>query len=276
MALPSLRRLAAGLPGSRLRLVGRALPAKVLDGQGPWEPTSDHWIRQRGSGAVLLAASLRVAIAARRARAGIVVGTRVDHRGLLLTHPVEGTIATLHQRTLYERTVETALEALSGEPDTDVAPTPFQVDPAGEAWWEAAGRPEYLLHPWAEGSASKRWPTDRWIALGRSLGSVAVTGGPGPEDTAVAQRAATALGVPCAAGETTLSPASWAGAALRARRVVMPDTGTAHLASAAGASAVVLFGATDPRRYAPEGAHIVRGTSMHAIAVDQVLEAARA
>lgn len=275
MALPALRRLAAGLPAGSVRLVGRSLPARVLDGQGPWPPTAEAWVRRPGSAAVLLAASIRVALGARRARARIVVGTRVDGRRLLLSHPVEGSIAIDHQRTLYERTIDVALAALGGTHEGDHHDG-YEVDPQGEAWWAEAGRPAYLLHPWAEGSQAKRWSPRRWIELGRALGSVAVTGGPGPADAALAQATARALGVPCAAGSDALPPASWAGAARQARRVVLPDTGTAHLAAAAGGAPVVLFGATDPARYAPPGARIVRGSSMSAIGVDQVLAVARA
>jgi len=275
MALSPLRRLVRALPGADVRLVGRPLAALVLDGQGSWAPVAPTWERRRGSVAVLLASSIRVALAARRAGARLVVGTRVDGRRLLLSHPVEGTIAELHQRTLYERTIDVAIAALGGEA-TASTDDGFATDPRGEAWWEEAGRPDYLLHPWAEGRAAKRWPEERWVELGRSLGSVAVTGGPGAEDAATAEGIADRLGVPCAAGDRTLSPAAWAAVSRRVRRVVLPDTGLAHLAAAAGAEPVVLFGPTDPDRYAPSRARVVRGPSMQAIAVGPVLEATRA
>jgi ADP-heptose:LPS heptosyltransferase len=274
MALPCLRRLVAGLPHGQVRLVGRATAARVLDGQGPWAPVAAHWVRRRGSAAVLLAASVRVAIAARRAGARVVVGIRADGRRLLLSHPVDGSIADVHQQTLYERTTDAALLALGGEP-TPALEASFRVDPVGRAWWASVGRPRYLLHPWAEGLAAKRWPTARWIELGRALGSVAVTGGPGAADEAVARAVAGALDAPCSAGEDTLTPAAWGAVSQRVVRAVLPDTGLAHLASAVGVEPVVLFGATDPARYAPSRAHVVRGPSMASIQVAQVLAAAR-
>ncbi len=292
MALPALRRLAAACAcgGHELRLVGRPIANKVLDGQGDWPDVARSWRRQRGSAAVLLAASIRVALAARRVGARVVVGTRVDARRWLLTHPVDGTIADCHQRELYARTADVAIAALGGTPAYVGVADGFVVEERGLDWWRAVGRPRVVLHPWAEGAAAKRWPLARWIELGcalRSFGaadatggpgsdaSVAVTGGPGAADAALARSVADAIGAPCAAGEGTLSPRAWAAVAQRAT-VICPDTGVGHLAAAAGGRPVVLFGATDPDRYAPPGALVVAGASMRAVGVEDVLAAALA
>jgi len=100
---------------------------------------------------------------------------------------------------------------------------------------------------------------------------VAVTGGPGGQDAAFAERLAAVLGAPCAAGASALSPAAWGALAQAANHVVLPDTGLAHLASAAGVSPVVLFGASDPARYAPNRARVLCGDSMDALKPAQVL-----
>ena len=275
MALPAIRMLAGGLPQRRLRLVGRALPAMVLDGQGPWEPVRPGWTRDRESCAVLLAPSLRVAIGAVRAgRCGVRVGTPTDWRRPLLTDAVAVSIRRSHQREVYRRVVTRALERLGGTVrDADDGFT-SDTDSA-EAWWRAAGRPTWLLHPWAQGRAAKRWPFERWVELGRELGDVMITGGPGGEDAAVARALAERLGAPVAAGEGCLPVAVWAGVSRLVDRVVLPDTGLAHLASAAGARPVVLFGATDPARYAPARCDVVRGRSMEALPVSRVLETIR-
>lgn len=275
MALPALRALAAGLPGERIRLVGRPLPAKVLDGQGPWDPVQPAWIRDPQSAAVLLAPSIRVAIGAARARCRLRIGTPTDWRRLLLTDPVRASIRSMHQREIYRRVVARALERLGGR--AGEGHDRFEVDEgAAVSWWQQSGRPTWLLHPWAQGRADKRWPAERWIELGRELGNVAVTGGPGGEDAALALRVGRALDATVAAGDGCLPPRVWAGVSLRVRGLVLPDTGLAHLASAAGARPVVLFGATDPARYAPARCRIVTGSRMEAIAVARVLGEARA
>jgi ADP-heptose:LPS heptosyltransferase len=53
------------------------------------------------------------------------------------------------------------------------------------------------------------------------------------------------------------------------------DSGIAHLAAAAGTPAVVLFGPTDPRVWAPRGprVRVLKGTEMAAIPVAEVLDA---
>ncbi len=270
MALPALRSLAAGLPRWKIRLVGRPLPARVLDGQGPWEPVQSSFCRDSGSAGLLLAPSFRVALAALRARITPRVGTPTDWRRVLLTDSVEVDVASCHQRNIYARAVEQTVELLGGE-HID-ASGDFEASDEGLEWWGTVGSPRILLHPWAQGSVAKRWPLARWVELGRSLDSVVVTGGPGAQDTELAQSLAQSLGVPCRAGVDCLSPTAWAGVARRARAVVVPDTGLAHLAAASGARVLVLFGATDPARFAPPGAEVLRGSSMEAIAPAEVLE----
>ena len=276
MALPAIRTLAAGLPGRQIRLVGRPLSATVLDGQGPWDPVEPGWTRDRESCAVLLAPSLRVAIGAvQQGRCRVRIGAPTDWRRPLLTDPVRASIRRMHQRDVYRRVVLRALERLGGIPSA--ADDGFRPDRDGaRAWWEGAGRPAWLLHPWAQGMAAKRWQLGRWVELGRELGDVVVTGGPGGEDAELARVVAERLNAPLAAGRTCLPVATWAGVSHIVSGLVLPDTGLAHLASATGAHPVVLFGATDPARYAPARAVVVRGTSMEAIPVARVLEAARA
>lgn len=278
MALPAIRMLAASLPARRLRLVGRALPAMVLDGQGPWDRVQATWTRDRGSCAVLLAPSLRVAIdAIRRARCRVRIGTPTDWRRALLTHVVRASIERVHQREIYRQVASRTLELLGGEAsEPDEADDTFDADDdAGLARWEEAGSPAWLLHPWAQGTPAKRWSLLKWVELGRELGDVMVTGGPSGDDAECARLLAERLGAPLAAGPTCLPVAAWAGVSRRVRGLVLPDTGLAHLASAAGARPVVLFGATDPTRYAPSRSTVVWGKSMHGISVASVLEAVR-
>ena len=283
MALPSLHRLASALPDTRLRLVGRPLPALVLNGQGPWSEVSPDWEVDPGGAALLLAPSFRAALGAVRSRCSVRIGTPTDWRRPLLTHSVSASIRSHHQRAIYAAAVDDTLAELAGwtphhssakrakSDEAEPACPPFVVAREGRQWWESVGRPKLILHPWAAGSAAKRWPLDRWVQLGRRCSSVAVTGGPSGQDAALAHRLADALGVPCAAGDSALSPAAWGSLAQAAGDVVLPDTGLAHLASAAGVLPVVLFGATDPARYAPMGARVLCAASMTALEPSQVL-----
>jgi len=269
MALGPLRRLAAVAPD--LRLVGRPAAARVLDGQGAWGRVHADWAR--GGAAVLLAPSLRVALQAVWARTRPRIGAPSDARRLLLTQAVDVRGAVHHREGLH-LVVDAATSALDlAAPDH--ASERLEADPAGVSWWQRAGQPDVLLHPWAVGlEGAKRWPRERWIDLGRRLGHVAVTGGPDPADAMEAEAIGAALGAPVAAGEQALSIGAWAAAALSVRRVVVPDTGLAHVAAAAGAEPVVLFGPSDPARFAPRPARVVAASSMDAISVDRVWEAA--
>lgn len=276
MALAPLRRLCTELPHLEIRLVGRRLPALVLDGQGPWEPVSKTWRRQAGSSALLLAPSFRVAAHAVWSRARVRIGTPTDWRRFLLTDVVDASVRTQHQRTVFAQSAEHTVEVLGGARSSSEAASeavPFLTDPAGKDWWDAIGRPEVLLHPWAAGSAMKRWPMERWLALAKGVPSVAVTGGPSGDDARFAQSLSAALGAPCAAGPSALTPRAWASLAQAVPRLVLPDTGLAHLASEVGARPVVLFGATNPATYAPSDAEVVTAPSMEEVQVDAVLRA---
>lgn len=96
----------------------------------------------------------------------------------------------------------------------------------------------------------KRWPPGHYAQLARSLTrDVVLVGGPG--DAAVLNDVNVALDGPalCLAGE--LSFAEIAALACRADVTVGNDSGLTHLAAAAGARTVAIFGPSDPRRYAP-------------------------
>jgi len=100
-----------------------------------------------------------------------------------------------------------------------------------------------VIHPFS-GSARKRWPLERFRELARRLEArMPVAWCAGPEDElagAVRFEDLYALG-------------GWlAGAAL----YVGNDSGITHLAAAAGAPVVALFGPTDPAIWAPRGARV--------------------
>jgi ADP-heptose:LPS heptosyltransferase len=238
---------------------------------------SPQWIQRSGGAALLLAPSFRVAWQALRSGASLRIGTPTDWRRLLLTHPVDASVSDRHQREVYRAAADHVIELLGGggssceSPSEELSGGHFCADPEGRAWWESVGSPGLLLHPWASGRAAKRWPLEHWVRLGEQFASVVVTGGPSGDDAETAEQLAARLGAPCAAGSTALSPAAWASLAQAVPQLVLPDTGLAHLASAAGARPLVLFGATDPARYAPTKARVLAAASMADLQVSDVV-----
>lgn len=106
----------------------------------------------------------------------------------------------------------------------------------------------------------KTWPADRFAELARRLTAadgplaaarVAVIGGP------MDRPAAETIGAALADGRlidlTGADLAATAALLVRARLFIGNDSGMTHLAAAAGAPTLALFGPTDERRYAPYG-----------------------
>ncbi len=98
------------------------------------------------------------------------------------------------------------------------------------------------------GSAAKNWPAEKFAALATMLAGRAVfVHGPAEaalESALAAHRSATLRG---------LELGAVAGIARLATAFVGNDSGVSHLASAAGACGVVLFGPTDPAQWRPLG-----------------------
>jgi ADP-heptose:LPS heptosyltransferase len=111
--------------------------------------------------------------------------------------------------------------------------------------------PYAVVHPGAT-SSSRRWPADRWAAVGDALARdglrVLVTGVPGEEEltAAVVDRMAEPARDLSAATSLGGFGAVLAGAAL----LTSNDTGAAHLAIAVGTPSVTVFLSGDPRRWA--------------------------
>ena len=145
------------------------------------------------------------------------------------------------------------------------------------------GRPIVALGPTANWDP-KIWPPERFTALFNALaegplpGAVPVVlGGPGAAERA---RAAPVLaGLPGAIDLCgALSLAEAAACLRRARLFVGNDSGLMHLAAAAGAATIGLFGPTEAAVYAPVGrsaeAVCADGGAMADLPVDKVLSAA--
>ncbi len=153
--------------------------------------------------------------------------------------------------------------ALAGQPGPapgpSEAPLSFRATAAQEARAAAllagAGEAPVAVHP-GSGAAVKRWRTGAWVealtALTSSNEVVVLTGGPGEEG--LVGRLAQALPRPTVnlAGSTDLG--TLAAVFARCRLVMGPDSGPLHLAVAAGAPTVHLFGPAAAARFGPWGA----------------------
>jgi ADP-heptose:LPS heptosyltransferase len=206
----------------------------------------------------------------------------VDIRGSALSWMVP-----TRRRAIWRRRPGHKIAELGAVLRLDPAPLPMAwTAPADEACAAAllpTGVPVVALGPTANWPP-KTWPQDRFAALFRALragplpGAVpAVMAGPGESERAMAEPLLAVL--PDAidlVGRLSLPEA--AACLRRAALYVGNDSGLMHLAAAAGAPTLGLFGPTQAAEYAPVGpraATVIAPTGkMEDIAVVQALEAA--
>jgi ADP-heptose:LPS heptosyltransferase len=102
----------------------------------------------------------------------------------------------------------------------------------------------------------KRWPAERYIQLARTLAErglrPVLTGGPSDVDLCF-QIANDIIDLKPVVLAGRLDIMSSAAVIERAGLYVGADTGMSHLAAAVGAPSIVIFGPTNPLRYAPRG-----------------------
>jgi ADP-heptose:LPS heptosyltransferase len=153
------------------------------------------------------------------------------------------------------------------------------------------GGPWLVLGPTANWS-QKVWPAERFVAVAQALTApgaplagarIAVLGGPGVAERDMAAPVLAALpGAVDLVG--TLSLPEVAAVLRRAALYLGNDSGLMHLAAAAGAPVVGLFGQSDAREYGPVGPRSVAvsadgepfRTSMTRLPVERVVAAAEA
>jgi len=128
------------------------------------------------------------------------------------------------------------------------------------------------------GGRAKCWPRECWQQLGAALAaggrSLAVVVGPAEEERDDPRRWPWPAGTTFLAG---LSPVALARAVQGAGRFVGNDSGPTHLAAMLGVPTIAIFGATDPRVWAPVGEHVRvvggSGCAIEGIAVGEVAPA---
>jgi heptosyltransferase-2 len=158
-------------------------------------------------------------------------------------------VALLEQMGIEPRRVETA-PILTARPDAAAAL---------DRMVGACPRPWMVLAPGAVYGVTKRWPADRFAALADALrdhhgGTVFLTGAAGDRAVAaeVAGRASATL--VDLTGRTGLG--ELIALFTRADLVVSNDSGAMHLAGAAGAPLVAIFGSTNPDWTSPLGERV--------------------
>jgi heptosyltransferase-2 len=124
------------------------------------------------------------------------------------------------------------------------------------------------------GSPRKNWPAARFADLARALAPTEpflVVRGPADDEAS-----APLLRLPNAVLADALHPRQLGALLARAGLFVGNDSGVAHLAAAAGAPTLALFGPTDPAQWAPVGraVHVLRSEPLDALRVDDVASAA--
>lgn len=207
------------------------------------------------------------------------VGYPTDLRGPLLTAkvPLTEEIRNKHQVFYYlgiteflERSFGGDGSSHTGSPDCSIDLSRDTLDQARlmlSAHGVDLGRPFFCLCPGSVNSAAKRWPADHFARLadllvGRMAGQVIFLGSPqeqglvGEIMSLMSERAAVNL-----AGKADMVGAM--AVMNQSTMVVSNDTGSAHLAVAASAKVLTIFGPTSPGATAPFGpnAHVIRGSA---------------
>ena len=117
------------------------------------------------------------------------------------------------------------------------------------------GRAPVVLGPGAAYGPAKRWPAERFMALGQRLRArghaILVAGAADDRETVEPIAAGIGTGAHAIAGETSL--AEQLALCSLSRVTVTNDSGLGHLAAASGAPTVVLFGSTSSAWTAPLG-----------------------
>jgi ADP-heptose:LPS heptosyltransferase len=255
-----LRRTVAALAGAghRVRLLAPAVPGRALVGRGPSEVASlialDGAEMAPFLGGELPSASLAAAL---RADAVLAFTESADLRARL--RPLASRLLSWRPRPDPGQHASTWLATptrrLGGHPRSDPGSFVFSPD-EDRAAREAASSlaPGFLaVHP-GSGSPAKNWPADRLAALVDTLGG----GRPwllvvGPADEEAAEPLCRCPG----ALPFREPPVRVLGAVLgRAGLYVGNDSGVSHLAAAAGAPTLALFGPTDPAVWSPVGRRV--------------------
>ncbi len=181
-----------------------------------------------------------------------------DGRGPLLTRRVrvKETLETRHQRDYYLDLLAPLGFSLSDN-GSGLTVTPEE-SAAAERMLDESGRvrsrPLVILNPGAAYGPAKRWPADRFAALGRLFQSragadILIIGSAGERDLADAVAAGLERPALDLVGRTSLR--QLVALIGLGRLLVTNDTGPMHVADALGTPILAVFGPTDPAATGP-------------------------
>ena len=288
MSVPALRELRRVLPDARITLVARPGTADIfmdadfiddvliyerLGIASVWNQISE-WRQRRFDLALLFQNAFEAALIASLARVPIRLGYDTDRRSFLLTNPLPQPAwkNERHESFYYlnvvaevERLLNGASSLESTEPRFDLKVSEGRKRQARELLHQHGlriGAPLVLLCPGSINSRAKRWPAERYAAVGDRLiesgANVVLIGSPGELDVSQdackhAQRQPIVL-----TGKTTVAEA--AAIISMADILITNDTGPAHIGAALGTPTLVIFGPTNPLTTYPmsPNAEIVR------------------
>jgi heptosyltransferase-2 len=280
MSLPALRQLRRALPDARITLLAKPWVGAVFEREavcdrllayepGPhlitgWHKTVAALRGQRFDAALLLQNAFEAALLARWAGIPLRAGYARDARSWLLTHAVP--VPLLDEIPAHECYYYLELLRRLGI----IAQLPvvneivLQNPPAAEAGRRKlaemglpgdAGAPIAGLNPGAAFGTAKRWPAERFAAVGRELAGrgarVVLFGSAAEQPLAEALQREIGPRAFSTAGRASL--AGFLDLVSGCNLFLTNDTGTMHLAAAAGVPVVAIFGPTDEAGTAPLG-----------------------
>jgi ADP-heptose:LPS heptosyltransferase len=279
MTLPALADVRGAAPHADVDLVvgsWNAALAQSISGISRVHVVDAPWLTRENAGATVTSL-LKTAGRWRARRYDLAVNLEPDVRSNLLIaisgarwtagYSSGGGGSLLDQAVEYDPTEHTAENArrLVGEVLRAPRATPARLLAIPETHQREAAallsgrhRPLIAMHV-AGGRPIKQWDPEQFATVARRLvksrrGTIVLTGG--PEDGPLVDRMKLALpGASVVDASRGLSLLT-AGAILEGCELLITgDTGPMHLAAAVGTPIVAVFGPSDPRRYAPRGAH---------------------
>ena len=213
--------------------------------------------------AVLFPNSFGSALMTAVARIKIRAGYPTDGRRFLLTHTIKKDPHIAHHSEYYIN-IAKGLTVCTDTGNVALTISDADRNEGLRLLKENGIDPEGTVIAIAPGAAygeAKRWPSERFSAVAgkiahTGLGNVVVLGT--PEEANIANEVCEGTGAVNLCGKTTLR--QLAGLLSLCKVLITNDTGTMHLASAAGTSVVAVFGSTDEKMTAPMGKRkIIKG-----------------
>lgn len=149
------------------------------------------------------------------------------------------------------------LDALAPGIEQHLGPSRFTVQPEDARWARArlGGGRWVAIHPGA-GAAVKQWPVESWAAVASALHAargvaIVLTGGPGERQLAAAIAARLPFPALDLSGQTSFG--QLAALYSKCDLVLGSDSGPLHLAVAAGAKTMTLYGPIPATKFGPWG-----------------------